>query len=798
LVNGKKKEEVLARAETELEKRVLEQVWQSFEHIREWGSLVRIEESIEDIIEEELEEVRATGQTQFTEDGLAKQSSVVSYSGEEESWEQVKERLLGQVSEFAEEALEHNDPIEEMFVGEVEKSVRLLDLFVGDYDVVLSNPPYLGRRKMGQRLKTFVKDNYRGNRDLYTAFIERNEEFVKDDGYVSMITMETFMYLYSYRGLRDKLLDETDFVDVAHLENRDEGYMNVCFTTRCSERDTQVLSKFNRLVHTDDKRRELREVTTAYRNGDEHDNIYIIDQDLFEEIRRQPFVYWFGQAILQLFIDYPSLAEFADVKQGLGTGDDDRFVRDWWELNQEQREKNYKWHVQSGSDDVYYDSTTKTVLWGSDGERIKSHEDSNPRNKGYYGKPGITFRNFSKFFTARLHPSDHIFSKASHFIYTGNPDLDHELVGYLCSSLIRFIMDGINSSVNFQVGDAKTLPIKLDREHGKAIKELVKTAVSIQESKCSVNETKREFSGQSLLSTALSSTFFIEMREADVAVIHGIVDDLTFSEYDISADVRDRLYEELPKNLASHPHIVNAGSLDTEKYEFREEIPSKELSEDRYAQLLDKIDDHKDNNLREISESLEISPYTVAMVRHEHDVYTRDEQQESAGSLLSYYLGCAMGRWDLENLNPDNNGIIVFDSDFEDDVMSYMRRCIELTFGKDELYEEETKIEEMLNKSINDWLRNTFFRYHHCKEYRRRGQRIPIYWQLESDDGAFSCFLYYHAMDGDTLPKLRGQYVDVKLDTIHIPTFMMLPQIADSQGYLRNSNSSGKGLGKPT
>ena len=64
---------------------------------------------------------------------------------------------------------------------------------------------------------------------------------------------------------------------------------------------------------------------------------------------------------------------------------------------------------------------------------------------------------------------------------------------------------------------------------------------------------------------------------------------------------------------------------------------------------------------------------------------------------------------------------------------------------------------------MSDWLRENFFRYHHCKEYRRRGQRIPIYWQLESENGTFSCFVYYHNIDDNTLPKLRGQYLDPRI-----------------------------------
>ena len=74
--------------------------------------------------------------------------------------------------------------------------------------------------------------------------------------------------------------------------------------------------------------------------------------------------------------------------------------------------------------------------------------------------------------------------------------------------------------------------------------------------------------------------------------------------------------------------------------------------------------------------------------------------------------------------------------------------------------------DQSIGRDIGDWVNNRFFRYHHCKEYRRRGQRIPIYWQLESSEGAFSCFLYYHGIDENTLPKLRGQYLDTRVNEL--------------------------------
>jgi type I restriction-modification system DNA methylase subunit len=781
LVNGEKKEEVLARAETKLEERVLEQVWRSFEHIREWGSLVRIEERIEEIIEEELEELRATGQTKFTEDGLAKQSSVVSFSGEEESWVQVKDRLLSEVSELAEEALERNDPIEKLFVGEVKKSVRLLDLFVGDYDVVVSNPPYLVSGKMEDTLKQFVKDNYRGSRDLYTAFIERCLELANDDNYVAMVTPENFMFLYSYRGLRKELVSNIQIIEGAHLSGHSfppkSHPFTIPFVVRNRDPGDFKSSRFYRMTHKQEeyahnqnKISGLKTITGANRREEAHADVYVVDQNSFREIGRTPFIYWFGNELLDLLKENIKLDSVAEVKQGLATGNDDRFVRKWWEVCEKDLKNKYVRYQKSGSERIYYDIPADYLFWENDGKQIRDYDGGNGTpSEQFYFTEGITFRAFGKVFAVRKQFEDTIFSHKAHFVYTEEIE-DNLLMGILASSLYRFIMDGLNPGMMFEAGDGKRLPIKTEIENQDIIKNLVSTAVNKQIYNSSLIENSADFESERVISEfkhGLTKILYSEyINNSDVYIIHGTIDRLVFEEYDIPLDTIKTIYEIVPQNLVSYPHITNAGELATEKNEFRSEVQTKDLSENEYQELVSEIDDLKDNDLREISEQLEVSPYTVAMVRHKHDLYTREEKNETAGRLLSYFLGCAMGRWEFEGLNPNDNGIIVFDSDFEDDLMSYMRRCIELTYGDEELYKRETGIEEMLNKSIDHWFRSTFFRYHHCKEYRRRGQRIPIYWQLESDEGAFSCFVYYHKMNADTLPKLRGQYIDKKLDTL--------------------------------
>ena len=795
LVNGEKKQEVLNRVDTELEKRVLEQVWRSFENIREWGSLVRVEERIEEE-REALGELDSPGQTQarFTGEGAetTTESSYIGGAGAT-SWGALKARLLERVRELAAEALEENDTVQEMFAGEVEKSVELLEYFVGDYDVVVTNPPYLGSGKMGGDLKQYIKDNYIGTRDVFAAFIQRCWEFAGKDKYATLVTPENYMFLYSYRKLRKRLVADQQFIEGAHLSGysfsmKDRPF-TIPFILRNSNPSDFRSSRFYRMTHEqdeyakyEDKIRGLREITTANRHSEAHPDVFVVDQQTFNNIGRTPFLYWFGQNILRMFDNYPNLGDSADIVKGFESGNSNRFVRDWWEISNDWIENRYAWLVKSGDESKYYFSTTKAVFWENGGEKVINYENSNPRNRGFYNKHGVTFRDFGKYFTARIHKKDQIFSNKAHFVFTDDDDRDQEVLAYLCSSLSRFIMNGINPGINFNVGDGKRLPIKREFENSDVIKDTVATGISRQVDICELKETKWEFNGDALTEHFSDYNFQLAKLRADVEVIHAALDNVIFNEYGISQESQALIYDDLPENLLDYPHITNIGEVNTDDCRIRERVETKQLPNDEYDDLAAEIDERAGDDLREISEVLEVSPYTVAMVRHEHDLYTRDEKREAAGRLLSYYLGCIMGRWDLDGLAPDEDGIVVFDESFEDNVGALVRECIELTYGEDELYERETEIEEMLGKGYTDWLREMFFRYHHCKEYRRRGQRIPIYWQLESDDGAFSCFLYYHAMDEDTLPKLRGQYLDVKINRTENRLDTIESQLPDAEG----------------
>jgi hypothetical protein len=776
LVNGEKKQEVLARVETELEERVLEQVWQSFEHIREWGSLVRIEERIEDIIEEELKEIRATGQTQFTERGLEKQSSVVSFSGGEESWEQVKERLLEQVSELAEEALEQNDPIEEMFVGEVEKSVQLLDYLVGEYDVVISNPPYLNSAKMGDNLKNYLKDNYHGYRDIYASFIERSINFVREDNYISLLTPETYMYLDSFKDLRPLILEKTNIVESAHYSHRDTDYMNISTILRPS--DTNNVSRFIRLINSNEKRDSLNNITKSHKNDSLTDRTYDIDQEMFNNIKNKPFVYWFGSSVISAFEEGTPLNEVVDSQSGLKSGNNKKFLFKYWEIDSDKIGEKYRPVAHSENSIGYHDQTSFVVEWVNNGENIEIYGDENG-HQYYFGdktqlsNESVGFQVNSKYFISRYIPDDHI---PINQLYVVIPEEKEDILymnGLLNSSLIKYIINGFNPSANFTQGDVFRLPYKYEKEADQKISELVEIIIRRIDEMAKLDETNLEFDPMRFFEILRnfdsriydSLAYELDLIRADRHIIGGLVDNHIFDVYDIDNNSIEEIYAELPQNLADLPHLKNAGDLYTEQYPFRNKIETKSISSEEYDTVVGEISELRQKNIRKIAEETGVSPHTVANIRKKQDLYTKEEKQDIVGSLLSYYIGCIFDWWDgLPEVDKQKEGILVFDNSFDNNVESKIRECIEASF--DDIYKQETEIENILNREISTWLQQTFFRYHHCKEYRRRGQRNPIYWQLESDEGAFSCLIYYHAMDANTFAKLRGQYIDKKLDEL--------------------------------
>ncbi|WP_336134210.1 BREX-1 system adenine-specific DNA-methyltransferase PglX [Natronomonas amylolytica] len=772
LINGDRKQDVLDRARSELEEEILEQVWRSFDNIREVGSLVEIEDRIDDILEEYRETFESKGQAQFTDDGnLTTQSTFVS-EGREETWDELKTRLLQNVRELATSALERNDPVEEMFAEEVGKTVEILDVLIDEYDVVVTNPPYLQSKKMGDTLKQFLRDNYKGKSDVYGAFIERCLSFARDNGHATLVTPENFMFLYYFRGLRKKLLNESYFIEAAHLSGHSfsmkDRPFTIPFVLRPDTPDEGELSRFYRMTHEQDEYdthektiKGLRLISDALRNGSSHKDVYTFSQKRFKDIGRRPFVYWFGEETLRLFTDYPKLEDVADVRQGLATGDDERFLRKWWEVSKGDLEEKYALYQKSGSQEPFYDIADDFLLWENDGEEIRNSDGGNGTpNEQFYFTPGLTYRNFGNYLVARSFTEEMIFSQTA--IYVQSEDINSKyLIGVLNSILYRFIANGINPGLHFEAGDGKRFPIKTEPRNEEEVVEQVESGIQSRKEIAKLDELGSDFSPEKFSSVTSEGVYQLlfeqDLDKANVEIIQGVIDDIILDEYEITKTV-EQMYENLPSNLSKLPHIER---VDGGQKEY--DVPVMELSDSEFEEKLAIISDSDETNLRTLSEKVGLSPIVVAQLRYEYELYGKDELEETAGDVLSFLLGSIFGRWDTD-IPGTSDEIMVFGSSSVGEGDELVKKGLESLFVDPR--QARKQLEDILGKTPEDWLLDDFFRYHHCKKYRRRGQRIPIYWQLESREGAFSCFVYYHDIDSNTLPKLRGQYLDPRINEL--------------------------------
>lgn len=597
-----------------------------------------------------------------------------------------------------------------------------------------------------------------------------------ESGYLSMVTMETFMYLSSFEKLRGKLLSEANFVDAAHLENRDKGYMNICFLTRNISESEYRPSRFNRVLDLDSKVQALNEITETNRQNRDHKLSYIVNQESFESVDGSRFLYWFGEDLLTLFNDYPKLGDksVSNISGGIKTGDNPHFLRKVWEVPNSQIGEDYQWFVKGGEGRDFYDKIDMLVKWNRGGQNIIDYCNKNGKNyqglsdlEWYLGE-SIIFRGFGNVLRSKYLPKDTKFSSGIYKVEVNKDMSNYYVLGYLNSNLFRYMVDGANPSPNFNPSDAGLIPINLDISKSKENKiiELVSSSIDRRKKTLQWIESTKEFDEEYLLSLyqdkITDPKFIEEIHLSDYLVINSKINDIIYDLYNVSEDTRIQINDSLQSDITKYPHITNAGELQIEDQDLTTDIERKSLSENEFKELVDDISELRNKSLEKIASDLEVSPYTVAMIRHKENLYSDEDQSEIVGRLLSYYIGCSIGRWDITDINPKDDGILEADKE----ALSYIRRCLKIVFDDRQYNEKEEQIEGMLGRDIDDWLRNRFFRYHHADKYTRRGQRIPVYWQLESPNGAFSCFIYYHEIDSNTLPKIRGQYLDPRINEL--------------------------------
>lgn len=342
-------------------------------------------------------------------------------------------------------------------LDELQPLVKCAELLAQKYDVVVTNPPYMAVSNAGAKVNNYVKKNFPDSKaDLFAVFIERCGQMVKKNGYQAMITQHAWMFLSSFEKLRTKLL-AVDIVNMAHLGARafEEIGGEVVQTTSFVIRKSHI---------ADYKGEYCRLIEPTSQQGKEDmflsgENRYAADQSNFSKIPGSPVAYWVSKGFQRLFLS--TLGDVCDVKKGSDTGNNDRYVRNWWEVDVSKADfkcHTKKWipYIKGGEARKWFGHLTFLVNWDNNGLEIRNEPKATVRNEQFFYREGITWSDVgTNSTTFRFFPSGCLRDNRGPAIFARMP---FYVLGLLNSPVSQTAQRIVNPTICFQAGSAKAIP----------------------------------------------------------------------------------------------------------------------------------------------------------------------------------------------------------------------------------------------------------------------------------------------------------------------------------------------------
>lgn len=618
------------------------------------------------------------------------------------------------------------------------------------YDVVVTNPPYMGGSGMSAKLSDFVKTNYPDSKsDLFAVFIEKCGELLKPMmSYQAMITQHAWMFLSSYEKLRSRLITR-DIVNMAHLGARafEDIGGEVVQTTAfvLSKRKTLGFNgTYVRLVDFGSQRdKEIEFLSGEHR--------YSATAENFTKIPGNPVAYWVSQAMLRTF-DGKHLSDYAQCCTGMQTGNNDKYVRTWFEVNYcdtalHNENGKYKRYNCGGESRKWYGNHTNLVLWGDNGESIKSETGSVIRNESYYFKEGISWKRIgSTEFFLRYLPEGFIFDQSGDSMFVFEQATLPYILGFVNTKVALGAFEYIAPTLNLTAGNMNKLPIIIS-------------------------------SNEDIDSLVISN---VAQSRADW-------------------DAFETSWDFIRHPLICGERTVEA-SFDKWEHEAAEHFNTLKANEEELNRIFIDIYGLQD----ELTPEVEDKDVTVRRADLGRDIR----------SLISYAVGCMFGRYslDLDGLAyaggdwdagkyktfiPDKDNIfpICDDEYFDDDIVGRFVDFVRVVYGAETLEENLKYIADALggNGTPREVIRNYFlndFYKDHCKIYQKR----PIYWLFNSGKkNGFKALVYLHRYSRDLLAKLRTDYIHeqqerYRTQLAHIATALNTATSAERARLLKQQN----------
>ncbi|MBX3097310.1 MAG: BREX-1 system adenine-specific DNA-methyltransferase PglX [Fimbriimonadaceae bacterium] len=385
---------------------------------------------------------------------------------------------------FIKAALERTNAENDIiYSGSVERARRLIrqaEILSSQYTVVVANPPYMGSKQMNALLSQFMKDNCPNSKsDLFAGFIERCLDLASSRGYVAMITMQSWMFLSSYEKLRTSLIAHQRIASMLHLGTRafdsigGEVVSSTAFVLEKHSSHREQPGEFVRLVEGGSEAEKSAMLTDALVTRSTDDGYYLASGGNFAAIPGKPIVYWLSEKMRDSFSTGNPLSEVANLRQGLATADNNRFLRQWWEVasnriafactsREEAAASGARWfpYNKGGEFRKWYGNQEHVVNWERDGAEIVDFKPRSViRNPGTYFSPSVSWSDISSGEAAfRRYPQGFIHDSTGHSGF-GDPTMLDQVTLLLNSKFVMEIMKVVAPTLHFHIGYVGLVPV---------------------------------------------------------------------------------------------------------------------------------------------------------------------------------------------------------------------------------------------------------------------------------------------------------------------------------------------------
>ncbi len=728
---------------------LVEIIFEKMQLAGEAGSLLKIEEEIEEALNLAREEFRKEIQfrngeknTLFPDIVPPRQQGVFDFTDlgdKTRFWNFAEQKLLDALREYAEEAKDSVAAQKRLFAEDVARGFAFINLFQKRYDVVLMNPPFGDYPK---RIRELAKDHYlKGWIDIYCCFIIRANELINESGLCGCITSRTFLFLNRLTSFRSDFILRK-FLPIVIMD-LGVGVMDLATVETCA---SVFLSSSNNPITVFFDVQSKEEKFTLVNEGlndwyNMQINWKVVYIPSFKLLPDMVFAYQIDNTMVRQYRSKKQFIHFAKASPGLTTLDNERFIRLHWEV----RNGNFDWlpFSKGGSGPRFYQEMSLVLLWKENGKQLKEraalYGGSVSRfiasEKNYF-RPGLTYPRVGQEFSVRILPRGCVFAEKGISIFVNESTFTPEetndklmlLAGLLNSEVIsQFI--SINSPGRFwEAGSLNRIPMP--------------------EKIGSSNLTNYAIEGYLIargrfLSRETSRLFYTPDYRFNY---HKSIDDVLINcndEVKTLYGIKELVFKEAPNNKCFQDEDIN-------------------------------------DNISQISD------------------------------WLSYIIGCLFARWDIRMILdsslipklpdpfaplpvcppgmlqndqglpaslqdvPDDyplriswNGILVDDEGQSEDIVSRVREAIEVIWEEKAGDIEQEACEILGVDSLRDYFRKpaNFFA-EHLKRYSKSRRQAPIYWPLSTASGSYTLWLYYHRLTDQTLYRCVNDYVEPKLKQV--------------------------------